>query len=37
LIIKADRLAPYDLLLQIMTIGARCGFSVVLATGSGPS
>ena len=37
LIIKADRLAPYDLLLQIMTIGARCGFTVVLATGSGPS
>jgi biopolymer transport protein ExbD len=37
LIIKADKLAPYDLLLQIMTIGARCGFTVVLATGSGPS
>jgi len=37
LIIKADRLAPYDLLLQIMTIGARCGFTVVLATGSGSS
>ena len=37
LIIKADRLAPYDLLLQIMTIGARCGFTIVLATGSGPS
>jgi biopolymer transport protein ExbD len=35
LIIKADRLAPYDLLVQIMTIGTRCGFTVVLATGSG--
>jgi biopolymer transport protein ExbD len=37
LIIKADRLAPYDLLLQIMTIGVHCGFSVVLATGTGGS
>lgn len=37
LIIKADRLAPYDLLLQIMTIGVRCGFTVVLATGAGAS
>ena len=37
LIIKADRLAPYDLLLQIMTIGVRCGFTVVLATGTGGS
>ena len=37
LIIKADRLAPYDLLLQIMTIGVRCGFTVVLATSTGPS
>lgn len=37
LIIKADRLAPYDLLLQIMTIGVRCGFTVVLATGTGSS
>ena len=35
LIIKADRLAPFDLLLQIMTIGVRCGYSVVLASGSG--
>jgi biopolymer transport protein ExbD len=35
LIIKADRLAPYDLLLQIMTIGVHCGYNVVLATGSG--
>jgi biopolymer transport protein ExbD len=34
LIIKADKLAPYDLLLQIMTIGVHCGFSVVLATGA---
>ena len=32
LVIKADRLAPYDLLVQIMTIGVRCGFNVVLAT-----
>ena len=37
LIIKADRLVPYDLLLQIMTIGVRCGFTVVLATGTGAS
>jgi biopolymer transport protein ExbD len=34
LIIKADRLAPYDLLVRIMTIGARCGFTIVLATGT---
>ena len=37
LIIKADRLAPYDLMLQIMTIGIRCGFTVVLATDSKPA
>ena len=37
LIIKADRLAPYDLLVQIMTIGVRCGFTVVLATGAAPA
>ena len=37
LIIKADRLAPYDLLLKIMTIGANCGYTVVLATGHGGS
>jgi biopolymer transport protein ExbD len=37
LIIKADRLAPYDLLVRIMTIGVHCGFTVVLATGTGPS
>ena len=37
LIIKADRLAPYDLLLRIMTIGIRCGFTVVLATDSKPA
>ena len=37
LVIKADRLAPYDLLVQIMTIGVRCGFNVVLATGNTPS
>jgi biopolymer transport protein ExbD len=33
LIIKADKLAPYDLLLAIMTIGANCGYTVVLAGG----
>ena len=32
LIIKADQQAPYDLLVQIMTVGINCGFSVVLAT-----
>lgn len=37
LIIKADKLAPYDLLLKIMTIGVRCGFTIVLATGMSPS
>ena len=37
LIIKADRLAPYDLLVKIMTIGVHCGFTVVLATGTAPS
>lgn len=33
LIIRADRLAPYDLLMKIMTIGADCGYTVVLAGG----
>jgi len=37
LIIKADRLAPYDLLVKIMTIGVHCGFTVVLATGTPPA
>lgn len=37
LIIKADRLAPYDLLIKIMTIGVHCGFTVVLATGIAPA
>lgn len=37
LIIRADRLAPYDLLMKIMTIGAECGYSVVLASGAGGS
>lgn len=37
LIVKADRLAPCDLLVKIMTIGVRCGFTVVLATGTQPS
>jgi biopolymer transport protein ExbD len=32
LIIKADRQAPYDLLVQVMTVGINHGFSVVLAT-----
>ncbi|MFI0347936.1 MAG: ExbD/TolR family protein [Chthoniobacterales bacterium] len=32
LIIKADRQAPYDLLVQVMTLGINAGFSVVLAT-----
>ncbi|MCF7729696.1 MAG: biopolymer transporter ExbD [Chthoniobacterales bacterium] len=32
LIIKADQQAPYDLLVQVMTIGVNCGFSVILAT-----
>jgi len=37
LIIKADRLAPYDLLVKIMTIGVHCGLTIVLATGAGTS
>ena len=37
LIIKADRLSPYDLLLRILTLGTRCGYTVVLASGSGGS
>lgn len=32
LIIKADQQAPYDLLVQVMTIGIHYGFSVILAT-----
>ena len=36
LIIKADRLAPYDLLVKIMTIGVHCGFTIVLATDTPP-
>jgi len=36
LIIKADRLAPYDLLVKIMTIAVHCGFTVVLATDTTP-
>lgn len=35
LIIRADRLAPYDLIMKIMTIGAECGYTVVLAGGAG--
>lgn len=33
LIIKADQKAPYDLLVQVITIGINKGFSVILATG----
>jgi len=32
LIIKADRQAPYDLLVQVMTVGINSGFLVILAT-----
>jgi biopolymer transport protein ExbD len=32
LIVKADQQTPYDLLVQVMTVGINCGFSVVLAT-----
>ena len=32
LIIKADAQAPYDMLVQVMTVGIDCGYSVVLAT-----
>ena len=32
LIIKADRQAPYDLLVQVMTVGINNGFLVILAT-----
>jgi biopolymer transport protein ExbD len=32
LIIKADQQAPYDLLVQVMTVGVNCGFAVILAT-----
>ena len=32
LILKADQQTPYDLLVQVMTVGINCGFSVVLAT-----
>src|SRR3990167_3173132 len=35
LIIKADTQAPYDLLVQVMTTGINCGYSVVLATSEG--
>ena len=37
LIIKADRQAPYDLLVQVMTLGINAGFSVVLATNDAPA
>lgn len=33
LIIKADKSAPYDFVMQIMNTGLQAGFSVVLATG----
>ena len=32
LIIEADRQAPYNLLVQVMTLGINCGYTVVLAT-----
>lgn len=32
LIIKADRGTPYDLVVQLMNVGLKLGFSVVLAT-----
>ena len=37
LIIKADRQAPYDILVQVMTAGINGGFSVVLATSDVPN
>ena len=37
LIIKADRQAPYDLLVQVMAVGINCGFSIVLATSDVPN
>ncbi len=33
LLIKADKSAPYDFVMQIMNTGLQAGFSVVLATG----
>jgi biopolymer transport protein ExbD len=36
LIIKADREAPYDLVVKVMNDGLRLGFSVVLATNAEP-
>ena len=36
LILKADRMAPYDLIVQITNIALRQGFSVVLATAPEP-
>lgn len=36
LIIKADQKAPYELLVQVMTIGINKGFSVILATSEEP-
>ncbi|MBX9743448.1 MAG: biopolymer transporter ExbD [Chthoniobacterales bacterium] len=32
LIIKADQQTPYDLLVEVMTVGINSGYSVVLAT-----
>ncbi len=37
LIIKADQQAPYDLLVQVMTVGINAGFSIILATNDLPS
>ena len=36
LILKADRMTPYDLIVQITNIALRQGFSVVLATAPEP-
>jgi biopolymer transport protein ExbD len=32
LIVRADRLTPYDLIVQVTNVGLQAGFSVVLAT-----
>jgi biopolymer transport protein ExbD len=37
LIIKADHQAPYDLLVQVVTVGINDGFSVILATSEATS
>ena len=32
MVIKADRTTPYDMLVNVMNIGLKQGFSIVLAT-----